>query len=76
MRTSPLMTTKKALEIQTEQLAIWKKVLNRKTYSLLIKEVKSRNKHYLKYEENMTPYDVFRGQSIDSWIINYAIKLP
>ena len=71
MRTSPLMTMAEARQIQSEHLRIWFKVLNKETYNALMHEVNHRNSKG--YD---SPYDVFRGQSIDTWIINYAIKLP
>jgi hypothetical protein len=71
METNQLMTMAEAMQIQAEHLSIWFKVLNKETYNAIMHEVNHRNaKGY------DSPYDVFRGQSIDNWVINYAIRLP
>lgn len=59
-----------ALEIQAECLDRWKKVLNEETYQALCDKTVECNE--AGYD---SPYSVFRGDRITSWIQNYSIML-
>jgi len=63
------LTFERAFEIQKEQLAHWKFLLNERTYSLVEKEIELRNKAGYK-----RPIDVFRGSDIDTFIRNIKKK--
>lgn len=59
-------TVEKGIEVQTEQLAKWKKILNYHTYFQLDLECMKRNAS----PELETGYDVFRGSHIDNFVHN------
>jgi hypothetical protein len=54
------------IDIQTEQLLYWKKILNKKTYLSLLAEVAKQNKS----DDLKTGYDVFRGMSLENFVMN------
>lgn len=58
-------TVENGIEIQTGQLAHWQKILNKESYLLVLAEVAKQNKKEMKWG-----YDVFRGNSIDTFIHN------
>jgi hypothetical protein len=63
------LTFERAFEIQKEQLAHWKFLLNERTYSLLEKEIELKNKVGYK-----RPIDVFRGCDMSTFIQNIKEK--
>lgn len=58
-------TMEDAFNIQSEQISRWAKVLNSKALLMLMKGVDKKNSKGYK-----SPYDVFRGNSIDEFIQN------
>jgi len=65
--TSTKFTYTDALAIQREHLAQWRLKLNAECYTDLIDHVAKVNKR----QGNTNPYDVFRGQDIDTFIANW-----
>ena len=63
--TTTTFTIEDALEIQAEQINKWAKVLNHDAYLMLIDEANERNA-----QGHKSPYEVFRGNSIDEFIHN------
>jgi hypothetical protein len=67
--TTTTFTIEDALAIQAEQINQWAKVLNYDAYLMLIDEVNERNA-----QGHKSPYDVFRGNSIDEFIKNVCMN--
>ena len=63
-------TIEAAFEIQTAQVRKWKTVLKPEIYSMLLDKCIEENAKDIK-----SPYNVFRGQDINSFIINISYKL-
>lgn len=63
-------TFEDAYKIQTEHLTEWSKVLNTTAYMILLEKALEENK-----KEMGSPYDVFRGTDISSFIQNIMREL-
>lgn len=59
------------LHIQAEDLARWRKKLNAEVYTALKMEVDHKN---FDLSENATGYDVFRGQSLTEFVLNFQVS--
>ena len=65
-------TVEKGIDVQSADLARWKKLLNEKAYKLLVEKCRVENNDF---RHQKTGYDVFRGNQIDTFVHNLHYKL-
>jgi hypothetical protein len=64
----PQFTLAEAHEIQRQHLCEWAKVLKTSVYLALLQ-------HAIESNKSVTdPWEVFRGQSISTWVRNYSLN--
>lgn len=69
-------TVADAFNIQAKNIALWSKVLTPDAYIKLLDKVLRKNAEVINEKgSNLDPYDIPRGQDIDSMVYNIALSI-